>query len=70
MARSIEATCAVVQLSDGLVVNIVVAQPYDEPPIGCELIEIMAGQSCDIGWYWNGVEFVNPNPGPWPDTEA
>lgn len=65
-----ETTCAVVQLSDGLVINIVIAQPSDEPPIGCELIEIMADQPCNIGWYWNGVEFVDPNPIPWPDTEA
>lgn len=67
--RYVDARCAVVQLSDGLVVNIIIAQPSIEPPIGCELIEIMAGQPCNIGWYWNGAEFVDPYP-PSPDTEA
>lgn len=57
-----ETTCAVCRLSDGLVVNIIMAQPADLPPEGCELIEVVNGQSCDIGWYWNGVEFIDPNP--------
>lgn len=53
------ATCAVVQLSDGLVVNKIVADPTDIAPDNCQLIlidEVM----CDIGWTWNGIEFVNP----------
>ncbi len=55
------ATCAVVQLSDGVVINKIVAEPTDLPPMDCQLIlidEVM----CDIGWTWNGVEFINPNP--------
>lgn len=60
--RSIETRCAVVQLSDGLVVNIIMAVPSDLAPDGCELIEIVDGQMCDIGWYWDGAQFVSPNP--------
>lgn len=62
MARYVEARCAVVRVLDGLVINIIIAQPGDMPPEGCELIEIMNGQPCDIGWYWAGVEFIDPNP--------
>ena len=64
MVRYVEARCAVVQMVDGLVVNIIMAQPGDEPPVGCELIEIMNGQPCDIGWYWDGTNFIDPNPPP------
>ena len=53
-------TCAVCQLSDGLVVNTIIADPGDPAPDGCQLVEIMAGQACDIGWYWTGTEFVPP----------
>lgn len=52
----IETTCAVVRLSDGFVINIIVASPSDPAPDGCQLVEIMTGQPCDIGWYYaNGV---------------
>lgn len=58
----VETTCAVCQISDGLVINIIVAVPSDNPPIGCELVEIMNEQPCDIGWFWNGTDFIDPNP--------
>jgi hypothetical protein len=54
------ANCAVVQLSDGLVVNKIVAEPTDLAPDGCQLIAI-DDVSCDIGWTWNGAEFIGPN---------
>lgn len=57
----IETRRAVCQLSDGLVINIIIAVPSDLPPQDCQLVEIMNGQMCDIGWYYNGIEFVNPN---------
>lgn len=60
MVRFVEAKCAVVKLIDGLVINTIMAQPSDEPPFNCELIEIMNDQPCDIGWYWNGTEFLSP----------
>jgi hypothetical protein len=58
----IETRCAVCRLSDGLVVNIIVAIPSDLPPIDCQLIEIMNEQLCDIGWYYDGTTFIDPNP--------
>lgn len=54
------ATCAVVQLSDGVVINKIVAEPIDLPPMGCQLIPI-DGVMCDFGWIWDGVIFINPN---------
>lgn len=60
MVRLAAARCAVVQLSDGLVVNIIIAEPTDLPPADCELIEIPADQFCDLGWYWTGTEFIPP----------
>lgn len=56
----IETRCAVCRLSDGLVVNVIVALPSDPPQDGCQLVEVMNGMPCDIGWTWNGVEFVAP----------
>jgi hypothetical protein len=36
--------------------NVIVAQPSDPAPDGCQLVEIMNGQVCNIGWYYaNGV---------------
>mgnify|MGYP000196243915 CR=1 FL=1 len=58
MAEYVEAKCAVCQLSDGLVVNIIMAIPSDPAQDGCQLIEIMIGQDCDIGWFWDGEQFV------------
>lgn len=56
----LETRCAVCQLSDGLVVNMIVAVPSDPAPEGCQLIEVMNEQPCDIGWYWTGTEFIPP----------
>lgn len=56
-------TCAVVQLLDFVVVNIIVADPTDPAPNECELIEIQPGISCDIGWIWNGTQFIPPTTG-------
>ena len=57
-------TCAVCQLSDGLVINIIVAEPTDLPPADCELVETPteSGSYARIGFNWNGTEFVDPNP--------
>ena len=58
MTEYISTRCAVCQLSDGLVINIIIATPTDPAPDECQIIEIMSEQSCGIGWYWNGTEFV------------
>lgn len=52
--------CAVCRLSDGLVMNIIVASPSDPAPEGCQLVEIVAGQTYNIGWIWDGVTFNPP----------
>ena len=62
MTENIPTRCAVCQVSDGLAVNLIVASPSDLAPDGCMLVEIMNDQPFDIGWIWNGTEFINPNP--------
>ena len=60
MVEDLSARCAVYQLHDGVVVNIIIAQPSDPAPDWCGLVEIMNGQACDIGWRWDGTQFVGP----------
>lgn len=60
MVRLTTTGCAVVRLSDSIVINKVIAQPDDPPYDGCEFVEIADGQECDIGWYWDGVNFIPP----------
>ena len=55
MPDAIPTRCAVCQLTDGLVVNVIVAAPSDAAPDGCGLVELMAGMECDIGWTWDGA---------------
>lgn len=52
--------CAVVQTSDNVVVNKIVAEPTDLAPDGTYLVLIEDGVVCDMGWIWNGTEFVAP----------
>ena len=52
------AICAVCQLSDGLVVNIIMAEPTDPcPEPDCQLVLIP--QTPDIGWYFTGKSDSN-----------
>lgn len=37
----------------------IVADPTDLPPDGCQLI-LADGVVCDIGWTWDGTQFVAP----------
>ena len=60
MNNQVSTRCAVCQLIDGLVINIIVALPSNPAQDGCQLIEVMSGQDCDIGWYWNGKLFIPP----------
>lgn len=64
MSEPVPTRCAVCQLSDGLVVNIIVAVPSDPAQGGCQLVEVMNDQPCDIGWTWDGTAFIDPNPPP------
>lgn len=56
--------CAVVEITDNVVINKIVAEPTDTPPDGTYLVLIPDGVMCDIGWIWNGSEFIDPNPPP------
>lgn len=53
-------TCAVCQLIDGLIINIIVAKPTDLPPDGTQLIETpdTDGNNAEIGGTWNGTNFL------------
>lgn len=50
------ANCAVID-SNNVVINIIVAEPTDTPPVDCKLVEI---PFCDIGYVWDGVKFNPP----------
>lgn len=56
--------CAVVQYSDNVVINIIVADPIDPAPDGCFLIGLETGQECGIGWVYDPATglFIDPNP--------
>lgn len=54
--------CAVVQLSDNIVVNKIVAEPTDLPPDETYLVLIPDGVMCDMGWLWDGTDFIEPEP--------
>lgn len=58
--NAVETTCAVCRLSDGLVMNTIVASPSDPAPEGCQLVEIMTGQPCNIGWFYIDGVFNGP----------
>lgn len=51
--------CAVV-LGDK-VVNIIVAEPTDTPPANCVLVLIPNYVFVDIGYAWDGVNFIDEN---------
>ena len=53
--------CAVCELLNGLVTNIIMADPnVDLAPEGMQLIAIADDQPCDIGWTWDGAQFNQP----------
>ena len=56
-------TCAVVD-NTNTVINLIVAEHTETPPLECQLIVTpdSAGNNAGIGWIWNGSIFINPNP--------
>lgn len=58
--------CAVCDKETNIVINRVVANSLDVAPDNAYLIEIPDGVMCDMGWLWDGSNFINPNP---PETE-
>lgn len=56
--------CAVCRLDNGLVINMIVAEPTDIAPYGCQLIEVTEETPCGAAWTWDGTKFIDPNPQP------
>lgn len=56
-------TCAVVD-ENNIVVNVIIAEPTDPAPIGCQLIVSpdSYGDYADIGDIWQDNRFIHPNP--------
>lgn len=52
---------AVINISDNVVINKIVADLNYIAPDNTYLIQY-DDISCDIGWIWNGTQFINPNP--------
>lgn len=51
-------TCAVCQLSDGKVINLIVAEPTDPcPEPECQLVLVPEGMPVDMGNTWDGTNF-------------
>ena len=53
-------TCAVCQLTDGLIINVIVAEPTDVAPDGTQLVVTpdSEGNNAQIGGTWNGTVFL------------
>ena len=52
------ATCAVLD-SNNIVVNLIVADPVDTPPSGCTLVFKPDNISVNMGYTWNGTDFLD-----------
>ena len=57
--------CALVQNSDNTVINIIVADPKEDPaPEGCILVGLLEDSPVPFGWIYDPAtgQFTNPNP--------
>jgi hypothetical protein len=54
--------CAVCDNNTNKVVNTIIAESLDVAPDNTYLVEITNDMWCDIGYIWDGVQFINPNP--------
>lgn len=55
---------AVVQLSDLVVIGIIMADAHTDPaPEGCELIDITNGPDCVLGWVYDPATGTFSDPG-------
>ena len=52
---------AVINISDNIVINKIVADLNYIAPDNTYLIQY-DDILCDIGWIWDGTQFINPNP--------
>lgn len=54
---------AVINNDTNIVENKIVADAENDlAPDGTYLVNIPDGVMCDIGWLWDGSNFINPNP--------
>lgn len=51
---------AVVKMSDFIVIDIIYAKLSDIPPENCMLV-YCDNTPCEIGWYFDGINFIDPN---------
>lgn len=52
--------CAVID-TNNKVINLIVAEPSDIPPQGCILVEAPTNLFVDMGYTWNGTNFIDLN---------
>jgi len=52
--------CLVIDNITNVIVNRVVAEPDAPAPDGARLLLWAEDMVCDIGWTWNGTQFVAP----------
>jgi hypothetical protein len=47
-----------------IVINLIIAEITDPPPLNCRLIKTpdLQGNHANIGFTWDGNIFINPNP--------
>lgn len=54
--------CAVVDVSTGIVSNVIIADPATDPaPSGSELISLPEDSEVFIGWVYSNGSFSNPD---------
>jgi hypothetical protein len=53
---------AVVRMEDNVVDNLILGTEDTIAPDNCYLIEIVDELWADLGWVWDGSQFINPNP--------
>lgn len=53
---------AYVDKATGIVLNTIVADSNYQVPEDKLLILIPEGIMCNIGWFWDGASFIDPNP--------
>jgi hypothetical protein len=54
--------CAYIQ--DNIITNIILADVTDPVPEGVILVDVTDRTELEIGWTWDGTDFINPNPPP------